>query len=381
MREHYLDNNATTRPDDRVIEVMSRLMAENYGNPSSLHKRGIDAEAAVRQARRQVAEALGCEAGEILFTSGGTEANNLALFGACEARRRTGSRVVVTNAEHASVLETAKELEARGYEVIRLSTKNGEIDEEELLAAIDEKTILVSMMLVNNETGAVFPVPAARRAIAKKKAPALLHCDAVAAFGRIQLTAAATGADLITVSAHKIHGPKGAGALYIKKGTRIRPQHFGGGQEGGLRPGTENTYAIAGFGEAVRLTFEDPESKIKKLISLRRRCIDRLGELVPEAKLHLPVAAAPHILNLSLPGLNAETMLHFLAMRGIYVSSGSACSSHKKGGSHVLNAMGLPREQVLSALRVSFSPQNGYEDADALAEGLLACKNELMGRL
>ena len=366
-KEHYLDNSATTRVLPEAARKAAEVMVEEYGNPSSLHTRGFRARQEVEASRETVAARLGAKPEELYFTSGGTEGNNLALFGAALAKKRQGNRIVTTLAEHDSVLGTVGELEKQGFEVVRLRPDSeGHLSEEQLFDAVNEKTILVSMMLVNNETGAVFPVSAAARAIRRKKAPALLHTDAVQAFGKLEFSPAKLGADLCTVSAHKVHGPKGVGALYVSKSARILPHTFGGGQEKGLRPGTESVPLICAFGEAVRLLPKASEAgpEMERLNGLLR---GKLREL-PEVTVNSPEDGLPYILNFSAGRVRAETMLHFLAEQNIFVSSGSACGRAKP--SHVLEAMGLPKERISSALRVSFSRFSEEDDVLALAEAL-----------
>ena len=365
--EHYLDNSATTRVLPEAARKAAEVMVEEYGNPSSLHTRGFRARQELEASRETVAARLGAKPEELYFTSGGTEGNNLALFGAALAKKRQGNRIVTTLAEHDSVLGTVGELEKQGFEVVRLRPDSeGHLSEEQLFDAVNEKTILVSMMLVNNETGAVFPVSAAARAIRRKKAPALLHTDAVQAFGKLEFSPAKLGADLCTVSAHKVHGPKGVGALYVSKSARILPHTFGGGQEKGLRPGTESVPLICAFGEAVRLLPKASEAgpEMERLNGLLR---GKLREL-PEVTVNSPEDGLPYILNFSAGRVRAETMLHFLAEQNIFVSSGSACGRAKP--SHVLEAMGLPKERISSALRVSFSRFSEEDDVLALAEAL-----------
>lgn len=367
QKEHYLDNSATTQVLPSVAQKAVEMMVEEFGNPSSLHTRGFRARKLLEEARSQVAQALGAQPEEITFTSGGTESNNLVLFGAAQARRRLGNRIVTTAVEHDSVLNPCRALEKQGFEVVYLKPdKDGRLPEEALMEAIDDKTILVSVMLVNNETGAIFPVEAAAKAIRRKKAPALLHTDAVQGFGKLPFTVKRLGVDLLTLSGHKIHAPKGIGALYMKKGTRILPQALGGGQERGLRSGTESVPLICALGEAV------------KQLPPAQETLDRVGELnallrqelakLPQVTVHSPEEGLPYVLNFSAGRVRGETMLHFLAERGVYVSSGSACGKAKP--SHVLEAMGLPKEQVESALRVSFSRFSTKEDVEALVEGL-----------
>lgn len=369
MEEHYLDNSATTQVLPSVAQKAMEMMVEEFGNPSSLHTKGFRARKLLEEARGLVADRLGAQSEEITFTSGGTESNNLALFGAAQARRRLGNKIVTTAAEHDSVLNPCRALEKQGLEVVYLKPDaTGRLPEDALMDAIDEKTILVSVMLVNNETGAIFPVQAAGRAIRRKKAPALLHVDAVQGFGKLPFTVKKLGVDLLTLSGHKIHGPKGIGALYVKKGVRILPQALGGGQERGMRSGTESVPLICALGEAVRQLPQPEEalSQVGKLNALLREKLEQL----PGVVIHSPEDGLPYVLNFSAGRVRGETMLHFLAERGVYVSSGSACGKAKP--SHVLESMGLPKEQVESALRVSFSRFSTQEDVVALVEGLAA---------
>ena len=369
MAEHYLDNSATTPVLPAVAQAAARVMVEEYGNPSSLHTKGYEAKKLLEEARARVAARLGAQPEEVVFTSGGTEANNLALFGAAQARAHLGKKIVTTAAEHDSVLHPCRELEKRGFSVVYIKPdSDGHLSEKALTEAIDGETILVSVMLVNNETGAMFPVEAAARAIRRKKAPALLHVDAVQAFGKLPFTVKKLGADLLTLSGHKLHAPKGVGALYVKKGARLLPQALGGGQERGLRSGTESLPLICALGEAVRL-LPDAGEALERVGRLNARLRAALAAL-PQVAIHSPEDGLPYVLNFSAGRVRGETMLHFLAQRGVYVSSGSACGRAKP--SHVLQAMGLPEEQVESALRVSFSRFSTEEDVDALAEGLAA---------
>ncbi len=367
MTEHYLDNSATTPVLRPAAEKALSLMTEEYGNPSSLHSRGFRARQELEAAREAVAARLGAKPEEITFVSGGTEGNNLALLGAAEAGKRRGNRIVTTAVEHDSVLNAVKELEQRGFEVVYLKPgRDGRISEDQIFEAVTPDTVLVSVMLVNNETGAIFPAQAAQRAIRRKKAPALFHVDAVQAFGKLDFTPAKLGADLLTVSAHKIHGPKGAGALYVKKGVHILPRAFGGGQERGLRSGTENVPMLCAFGEAVRLLPRAAEI-LTQVRELNRLLREGLADL-PEVEVNSPEDALPYIVNFSAGTVRAETMLHFLSERGVYVSSGSACGKLKP--SHVLTAMGLPKERVASSLRVSFSRFSTGDDVEALLSAL-----------
>lgn len=372
----YLDNSATTRVCEEAVEKMADAMLNHYGNPSSLHGMGLDAERIVAGARENIAAALHCKPSELFFTSGGTEANNLAVFGGARALHRRGNRIVTTSIEHPSILNAMRELEKDGFEVIYLNpAADGAVKTEELREAITKETILVSMMLVNNETGAIQPVAEIKKAAAKAKSPALIHCDAVQGFCKVPLRPEKLGVDLLSVSSHKIHGPKGAGALYVRSGARILPLLFGGGQEKGLRSGTEAVPAIAGFGEAARIAYENLNEKISRIRVLRDDCAEKLRK-ISGVIVNAPSsdgkeqkgteAYAPHILNFSVPGIRSETMLHFLESEGIYVSSGSACSKGAK--SHVLAAMGYSNDIIDSSLRVSFSRYNTENDVNALIE-------------
>ena len=367
MREIYLDNSATTRVCPEAAEKALELMTQCYGNPSSLHALGFRAEQALSQARQAVAKLLSAQPEEITFTSGGTEANNLAIFGGAFARCHVGRRIVTTQIEHPSVLEPMAQLEKEGWEIVRLAPDAfGRIFPQQIEEAITPDTALVSIMAVNNEIGSILPVEAAARVIRRNKYRTLLHVDAVQAFGKLPLIPGKTGIDLLTVSAHKIHGPKGAGALYIRKGVHIPARTFGGGQERNLRSGTEALPAWCAFGVAVKALppLREEEASIRALWEDARQ---RLSS-IPGVVLQSPPEGLPYILNLSCGGVKAETMLHFLEERGIYVSSGSACAKGKP--SHVLEAMHLPRAQALSSIRVSFSRENCPEDVVALADAV-----------
>ena len=371
----YLDNSATTAVCRSAAQAACDMMTNNYGNPSSLHAKGLEAEKEITKARSSIAKLLGAEKSEIYFTSGGTEANNLAVFGAVNARRRMGNRIVTTAIEHSSVYESCRELERQGYDVVFLKPENGgRVTPEQIYEAVDNKTILISIMLVNNETGAIQPVETARKAAVQKRAPALIQCDAVQAFGKIPVSPHRLNVDLLTVSAHKIHGPKGVGALYVKNGVRITPRTFGGEQENRLRPGTEASPLIAGFGAAVR---EIDLNDIEQIRSLRDYCVRQVLSL-ERTVMHSDEKCLPYIINFSVLGIKSETMLHFLASKGIYVSSGSACAKGKK--SHVLSALGISAEESDSALRVSFSKYNTRADVDCLIEAIKQGMNTLVRR-
>jgi len=360
--EAYLDNSATTPLCPEAAEAMQEAAGLLWGNPSSLHRLGLEAERLLGRCRADVAASLHCSPGEITFTSGGTESNNLALFGAAAALKRRGRRIVTSAVEHSSVAESAAELQSRGFDVVYLNVDGqGRVPEQELQRLITKDTILVSLMAVNNEVGAVQPIDAVRRALRLTNAPALIHCDAVQAYGKLPVNPQRLGVDLLTVSAHKIHGPKGAGALFVRRGVRIQPILFGGAQEQKLRPGTEALPAIAGFAAAAA-ALPDLQQSLQYVTTLRDRLVQGLSTM-EGVKINSPADALPYLVNLSLPGLQSETMLNFLSERGMYVSSGSACAKGKK--SRVLRAMGLNDTDIAGALRVSLSRYNTWEEIDA----------------
>ena len=373
--EHYLDNSATTRVSETVAAEVARVMTETYGNPSSLHSLGIRAEEVLESSRSAVSKAIGADSDELYFTSGGTEANNLAILGAVEWLKRRGNKIVTTAVEHSSVDETMRWLDCKGVEVVYIKPdKNGHITAEQFAEVIDSNTILVSAMLVNNEVGAVYPIEKLRKIIDKAQSPAVLHCDCVQAFCKIPIKVKKMQVDIATVSGHKIHAPKGVGAVYIRKGLHIKPIHFGGEQEKKLRPGTEPLPLIAGFAQAVReADIGKNYAYVKELNNYAREILAPLG-----VTFNSPDNALPYILNLSVEGIRSETMLHFLAQREVYVSSGSACAKGKP--SHVLSAMGLSKAQADSAIRVSFSSDNTKEDIDALRAAIEEGQNTLVKR-
>ena len=362
----YLDNSATTKVCEKAKNYMLEALESCWGNPSSLHEKGIEADNLLLKARETVAKALSCEKDEILFTSGGTEGNNLAVFGAAYGNKRKGNRVITSAIEHPSVQKAFDRLEKEGFEVIRIGTDAyGEIDFDALTDAVNEKTVLVSIMAVNNEVGTIQPVDKIASVIKRKNSPAFFHIDAVQAFGKIPLNVKKLGADLMTVSSHKIHGPKGVGALFIKKGTKLTPVTVGGGQERDIRPGTEPMPAIAGFMGAVEeLTVK---ASLEKTTALRDSFIGDIAKR-EGIVINSPADALPYIINLSLPGYRSETLLNFLSDSGFYVSSGSACAKGHK--SHVLTAMKLPDSLTDSSLRISLSRFTTDEELDSFLEAL-----------
>ena len=337
------------------------------GQPVLASPHGQQAKELLDLSRESIAKRLSCDPSEIFFTSGGTESNNLAVMGAAYQMRRFGKRIVSTSVEHPSIDETLNKLEAEGFEVIKLRVDNfGRVNERELYAAVNSNTILITMMLVNNEVGTIMPVEAAKRAATAARSPALIHCDAVQAFGKMPTKPAAMGVDLMTISSHKIHGPKGVGALYIRKGVKIKPRTFGGSQEMKIRPGTEAMPAIAGFGAAAR-ALPDPKRELEHITMLRDYMVSKLTE-IDDVIINSPPDALPFVTNVSVLGIKSETMLNFLSERGICVSSGSACSKGKK--SHVLTQMNLDRRRLDSPLRISFSRVTTVSEIDALVLGI-----------
>lgn len=363
---HYLDNSATTRVSKTAADKAYEIMTEIYGNPSSLHLMGMNAEKELELARKRVSAALGATSEELFFTSGGTEANNTALFGAAYAKRRSGKRIVISSVEHSSVLEAAARLEQEGFEVVRIAPQiDGRVFAEDVAEAVNDDTILVSVMLVNNETGAVMPVKDIFEAARDKNDKIICHTDAVQAFGKLDFSPKKLGADLLSVSAHKVHAPKGCGALYIKRRVRIIPRQFGGEQEKKIRPGTEALPLIAAFGAACEeFDVEGNGERVAELNGYARQRLLEIGEVV----INSPENALPYVLNISAGRVRSETMLHFLEEREVFVSSGSACAKGKP--SHVLGAMGIDRDRADSALRISFSKLNTKADVDALCEGI-----------
>lgn len=365
--EIYLDNSATTKVCREAADAVTKMLTDNYGNPSSLHSIGVKASRALEKSRESVASALSASKDEIYFTSSGTTANNTAIFGAVNAQKRRGGRIITTSLEHPSVSEAMKRLEAQGFEIVRLSAdSNGAFSQNELMNAVTDDTVLISVMAVNNEIGTVNPVNTLKAASRRAGSSALIHVDAVQAFGKIPLNPAKSGIDLMTVSSHKIHGPKGAGALYVRKGVKLKPYVVGGGQERGLYSGTQAMPAIVGFGEAVR-ALPDAQSEYKKMLSLRDyfiRSVQRIGGV----HINSPSNALPYIINISVLGVPSQTAVNALSEMGIYVSAGSAC---KKGHrSEVLSAIGLDARRIDSAIRISLSRYNTRQDMDETVKAI-----------
>ena len=363
--EIYFDNSATTRPYDEVIDAVVNAMKTDYGNPSSMHLKGLDAEHIVKDAAESVCRILKCLPEEVVFTSGGTESNNMAIIGSALAKKRSGRHIVVSSVEHASVSAVMQFLIREGYEVTYIpSDEKGIVSPEAFKDAVRDDTILVSCMHVNNEIGSVMPVTEIAKAVKSKNPNVYFHVDAIQSFGKIEVIPKNIGCDLLSVSGHKIHGPKGSGFLYIKKGTLIRPIIYGGGQQKNMRSGTENVPAISGLGKAVMLTFADFDKKIEHIRALRDKLINGLTEIEDVYSNTDMENGAPHIASISFVGVRAEVMLHALEDKGIYVSSGSACSSNKSKESAVLTAIGLDKKRLESTLRFSFAEENTEEEVD-----------------
>jgi len=370
--EIYLDNSATTRPFAVVRDTMIQTLDEDFGNPSSLHRKGMEAEAYIRQAKARIAATLKVEEKEIFFTSGGTEANNLAILGGAAANYRAGRHLITTSIEHPSVLNPMRHLEEQGYSVTYLPVdRQGQISPEDLAGAMTPGTILVSVMMVNNEIGAREPVEEIGKLLKEKWPAVLFHVDAVQGYGKYRIRPRNAGIDLLSVSGHKIHGPKGAGFLYVKDKVKIKPILFGGDQQKGLRSGTENVPGIAGLGVAAEAIHKDLEGHNEQMYALRERFWQGLQE-IPEVYLNGPAGreGAPHVISAGFAGIRSEVLLHALEDKGICVSSGSACSSHHAGASSTLEAIRLDPKLADCTLRFSLSMFTTEEETDAALQAL-----------
>lgn len=360
--EVYFDNAATTAVYPEVKNLMIKLLEEDYGNPSSLHMKGVEAERYIKQATTQIAKELKCQEKELTFTSGGTESNNLAIIGAAMAKRRAGKHIITTNIEHASVSATMEFLSKEGYEISTVGVnQDGTVNLDELKDTLREDTILVSVMYVNNEIGTIQPIEEISKIIKAYNPAILFHVDAVQAFGKIVFSPKRLGVDLLSISGHKIHGPKGSGVLYIKDKTLIRPIIYGGGQQKGMRSGTENVPAIAGMGLAAELMYKDHDNKMAHIKKLKDTFVEKVTAL---ENVYDNSGEAPHIASISFVGIRSEVMLHALEDKGIYVSAGSACSSNKPHVSNVLKAINLDSTKLESTLRFSFCETNTMEEVD-----------------
>lgn len=370
--EAYFDNSATTRVFGCVKDAVVNAMTVDYGNAAARHMKGVEAERLIKEARAEIAKSLKVQEKEILFTSGGTESNNTALIGAAFANQRAGKHLITTGVEHASIYNTMEFLREQGFEITYLPVDSyGCISLEELAQAVREDTILVSVMYVNNEIGAVEPVEEISKVIKAKNPKTLFHVDAIQAYGKYVIRPKKQGIDLLSVSGHKIHGPKGVGFLYIDEKAKVRPILFGGGQQKGMRSGTENVPGCAGLGAAVREVYRDHEAKIEKLYQIRERLIAGLKEL-PGVTIngHEGRENAPQIVSASFEGVRSEVLLHALEDRGVYVSSGSACSVNHPGVSGTLKGIGVKKELLDSTIRFSFGLFNEPEEADYCLEVL-----------
>ena len=374
----YLDNAATTPVSPEAAQAACNAMTTDFGNPSTQYPLGKAAKKALDGHRKAVADALGCKPAEVVFTSCGTESDNWALRLGAQKNRRKGRHIITTAFEHSAILQTCHEMEAEGWEVTYLMpNRQGQISLDDLKAALRPDTVLVSMMLVNNELGCVLPVKEAAALVKAYDKQILFHTDAVQGFLKVPFSAKTLGADMITISGHKIHAPKGIGALYIRSGLKLPPYILGGGQERGMRAGTEATPQIAAFGTAAEIGSAKMAQATKTMAELRAHAIDRLTAEVDG--LVVIGGGSPHILSISLPGYRSEVLMNFLEARGIYTSKSSAC---KKGGrSHVLEAIGLPANVIDGALRISFSRYTTREDIDALCDALRDAKQSLFPSL
>ena len=362
----YLDNSATTRCSKRATDLMVKLLTEDFGNPSSMHMKGVEAENYIKEAKAKIAKTLKIDEKEIVFTSGGTESNNMALIGAALANKRAGNHIITTSIEHASVSATMAYLEELGFQVTYLKVdSDGLISLEELQEAVTDETILVSLMMVNNEIGAVEPIEEAAKMIKAKNPKTLLHVDAIQAYGKYRIYPRKIGVDLLSVSGHKIHAPKGTGFLFIRDKVKVKPLIYGGGQQKGMRSGTENVPGVAALAEAAVEVYEDFDAKIEYLYALKNRFIEGLkGMDGVTVNGRTDRDSAPHIVSVSIEGVRSEVMLHTLEDRGIYVSAGSACASNKPAVSSTLTAIGLKKNLLDSTIRFSFCGDTTEEEID-----------------
>ena len=368
----YFDNAATTCVFPEVVEAMQDAMQVTYGNPSAKHMKGIEAENKVKAAQELIAKTLRAKPKEILFTSGGTESNNTAIIGTAMANRRKGKHIITTKVEHASVYEPMYHLEEEGYEVTYLDVDSeGIVDLDQLEESIREDTILVSCMMVNNEIGAIEPIEEIAKIIKAKNPNTIFHVDAIQAYGKLPIVPKNMGIDLLSTSGHKIHGPKGVGFLYINSKAKVQPLILGGGQQNGMRSGTDNVPGIAGLGVAAKMMYQNFDEKVEHLYQLKERMAEGLSKIDDVVINGMPVReGAPHILSVSFLGIRSEVLLHTLEDRNIYVSAGTACSSHKRKPSATLSAMGMSNAQIENTVRISFSEENTFEEVDYCLEVL-----------
>jgi cysteine desulfurase len=382
MMKVYLDNAATTKPYSEVVEIMNDVLKEDYGNPSSMHIKGYEAEKYLKEARNIISKLLKVDAKEIYFTSGGTESNNMALIGAAMANKRRGKHIISTRIEHASVYNPLLFLQEMGYEVEFINVdSNGRIVEEELRNTLRDDTILVSTMYVNNEVGSIQDIASISKIIKDFNKEIVYHVDAIQAFGKVKIFPKKLGVDLLSISGHKIHGPKGSGVIYIKDKTKIRNIVYGGGQEKDFRSGTENVPAIAGLGKAAALIYDDFDNKINKMYELKQYMIDCLSRLedvtINAVEFDDIKETAPHIVSASFAGVRSEVLLHSLEEKGVYVSAGSACASNHPQISGTLKAINVKQDLLDSTIRFSFSTTTTKEEIDYAIE----CLGGLLGTL
>lgn len=364
--EAYFDNSATTPVYPEVRDLMVKIMEEDYGNPSSLHMKGVTAARYIKDARESLAGEMKVMPKEIVFTSGGTESNNMALIGGALANRRAGNKIITTSVEHASVGSPMEFLAGMGFDVVRVGVdSSGQIDMDQLMSEVDDDTIIVSVMYVNNEIGTVMPIADIARLIKEKNPNVLFHVDAIQAFGKYRIYPKRMGIDMMSISGHKFHGPKGVGALFIRDRVKVKPIIYGGGQQSGMRSGTENVPGIAGMALAAEITYNGLEEKMEHLRQIKEHLI---SELMQIDDVYSNSGDAPHIASITFKGVRSEVMLHALEEREVYVSSGSACSSNKQHASGTLKAIGLPQDKLESTLRFSFSPENTMEQVDYAVE-------------
>ncbi|MDO4188373.1 MAG: cysteine desulfurase family protein [Lachnospiraceae bacterium] len=383
----YLDNSATTRPFDEVREIMNKVMDTDFGNPSSMHNLGVVSENYIKKSKEQIAKTLKCKESEILFTSGGTESDNMAIIGGCMANARIGKHIITTGIEHPAILETCAFMEKQGYEVTYLPVgKDGRVKIDDLKSALRKDTVIVSIMHVNNEIGSVMPLEEIGKIVKENNPATLFHVDSVQGYGKYKITPKKLGIDLLSISGHKIHGPKGVGILYIAEKTKISPIIFGGGQQKAMRSGTENVPGIAGIGLAAELIYKDFDEKINKLYELKQYFVTELlkienvcvnGLIDDSVDIESIKMTAPHVVSASIKGIRAEVMLHTLEDRDIFVSSGSACASNKPAISATLKSIGLQQELLDSTIRFSMSVETTRDDIEKTLEVL----NEVIPQL
>ena len=375
--EIYLDNSATTKPYQEVVDKMVLALTTQYGNPSSIYKKGIEVEREIKEIRRNIARSLGAKETEIYFTSGGTECNNTIIRSVANLNKKTKNHIISTVIEHPSVLNTLKDLEADGFEVTYLPVgKDGKISLEDFKNAIKKETILVSVMHVNNEIGTIQPIEEIGKYLKSLDEKVYFHVDGVQSYAKIKFRPSRYNIDFMSVSGHKLHGPKGIGFMYVKENNRIKPLLTGGGQEIGIRSGTENVPGIYGIGEAVRILNQDLEGTIDKIRGLRDLLKEEILANIDNVKINSPEDGVCHVLNVSFRGVRGEVLLHYLEQKEIYVSTGSACSSKKKG-SHVLNAIGLTPDEIEGAIRFSLSDLNTKEEIMKTVEVLKESVSDL----